>query len=180
MKKFNINFKGAACREAQRYYAKYKTSRGAWNNCLRGDWMLWIAQRLGIDDRLLTLAKGRCAETVFHLMEEEISKFAVQQAIRYGKGEISREELDAAAYDAADAASAAAYAAFAAAYDAAYAASAASAFAASATAADAAAFASAFAAEAAAAKKRNQKQTADICRELLTEAVFEKIEKLTN
>ena len=114
-----------ACGEAIRFSAKFKTPKEAWENCPRGDWMLWIAARLKVDTRLLTLAKGRCAETVIHLMKDQRSINAVKAAIAYGKGEINNEELRAAAN--------AAYAAYAAAAAAAYAAADAAAAAADAT-----------------------------------------------
>jgi hypothetical protein len=125
--------------------------------CHRGDWLLWLAQKVNIPLKELTLAKGYCAKTVIHLMKDERSIKAVEAAIAFGEGNITRGELDAdavAAY-AADAA-AAAYAADAAAYAAdaadaaAYAADAADAADAAAYAADAADAAAAAAAAAAA------------------------------
>ena len=87
--------------------------------CHRGDWLLWLAQKCGVELQPLTLAKGHCANTVRHLMDDERSIMAVDIAIAFGEGKATREELadaaaDAAAYAAA-AASAAAYAAAAAA-----------------------------------------------------------------
>jgi len=178
-----------ACKDAIEW-AGDKSWQEIYNTCHRGDWLLWLFKRTNPDDlKLLTLAKGHCANTVRHLMKDERSIKAVDAAIAYGEGKISREELDAAASAAyaayADAASAA-YADAAAAYDAAYAASAA-AYAAyapydAAAAADDAAYAysAAYAASAAAAaayaaaanaayvaKKENQQLTADICRKYL-------------
>ena len=88
--------------------------------CHRGDWLLWLANRCGVELQPLTLAKAHCANTVRHLMTDERSLIAVDVAIAFGEGKATREELDAAAY----AADAAAYAATAAATaaDAAYAA----------------------------------------------------------
>jgi hypothetical protein len=140
-----------AC-EGARVWAKGKTIEEVINTCHRGDWLLWLAKKVDVDFRLLTLAKGHCAATVLHLMKDELSRKAVEVAIRYGEGNATDAELraaDAAAY----AADAAAYAADAAAY-----------------AADAAAYA--------AAKQANQKATADICRKYLTEAIIEKIKAL--
>ena len=178
-----------ACQEAMEW-AGDKSWQEIYNTCHRGDWLLWLFKRTNPDDlQLLTLAKGHCANTVRHLMKDERSIKAVDAAIAFGEGKISRDELDAAASAAyaayADAASAA-YADAAAAYDAAYAASAA-AYAAyapydAAAAADDAAYAysAAYAASAAAAaayaaaanaayvaKKENQQLTADICRKYL-------------
>ncbi len=148
------------------------------NDCHRGDWLLWIGKRAGIDLQKLTLAKGLIAQQVEHLMKDQRSKNAVTAAIAFGRGEISRIELDAAsaaaaaaaaAAYAADAASAAAYAA-----DAAAAADAASAAAdADAYAADAAS-AAAYAADAASAARTNSlKKSSDICREIFGKELIE-------
>jgi len=132
-----------------------------YKNCERGDWLLWLFKKTNPDDlRLITLAKGRCVEGVVHLMKDERSKKAVQAAIDFGEGSITREELNAAA----DAAYAAAYAdAYAAA--AAYATYAAAYAAADAAYADAAA---AYAAYAAADARMNYlHKTADIVRKII-------------
>ncbi len=139
------------CREAVNFRRQYATFAEAWQACPRGDWMLWIAHKAGVDLRTLTLAKGLCAETVNHLMKDERSRKAVEVAIAYGRGEATDKEL----INAADAANAAAYAADAVYVYSAYAA------------ADAAyAAANAF-------KEENRLQTANICREILTDAVMQ-------
>ena len=166
------------CREAINFRNQYPDFKTAWNNCSRGDWMLWLASRLNVNDRILTKAKALCAKTVIHLMEDDRSKKAIEEAIKYGNNEISRDKLNktavAAAYAAAADADAddAAYAAADAAYAAAYAADAAAD-------ADNATYAAADADDAADAaddtKEKNQRQTADICREILTNEVFKLI-----
>jgi hypothetical protein len=86
-----------------------------WNDCPCGDWMLWLLKKLNLNKRKFTLCKGKCAETVKHLMKDERSIKAVEVAIRYGYSEATEEELFAAAVCAAaayaDATDAAAYAA---------------------------------------------------------------------
>jgi hypothetical protein len=141
-----------------------RTFEQAYNDCERGDWLLWLyasTADLTIDanHRLLTLAKAKCANTVRHLMKDERSTKAVDIAIAYGEGRATREEL------AADAAGAAAAAYAAADYDAAYAAYAA---AYADYAADYAAAYAAAAMKAYAAMKENQKLTADIVRSIIT------------
>ena len=174
-----------ACRDAREWVATQKNYKEAWQNCERGDWMLWLAKRLKVDDRKLTLAKFKCANQVRHLMKDQRSIDALDASEKYGNGEIGREELnaaaDAAAAAAAYAADAAAYYADAAAAAAAYAAYAADADAAAAADADAAAAAAAYAAyaaAAAAAKKESLKKSADFCREILTEEVLTAYAKL--
>jgi hypothetical protein len=157
------------CSDALEFRAKYSSFEQAWNECPRGDWMLWLAKRLDVDFKILTKAKAKCALTVRHLMKDERSIKACEIALKFSDGLATRDELDAAAdaaYAAADAAyAAAAYAAYAAADDAAYAAYAA------ADAAYAAADDAAYAAYAA-ARTKNQLETANICRELLTDSVL--------
>lgn len=147
------------CIEAVQFRSQFNTFKEAWDACHRGDWMLWIAKKVEVDTRMLILAKGRCVETVKHLMKDEGSKKAVEVAIAFGEGEASEQELQTAC-DAAATAYAAAYADayyaatcdFTAAYNAAY--------------------------NAATALKENQMKTANICREILTEEVLKRIENL--
>ena len=111
------------CENGLEYYNSFDTVIDAWNNCPRGDWMLWFAAKLKLDRRKIALASGLCANTVIHLMHHEESKIAVSTTIRYGNGEASEKELKdasadayaaSASVDADSAACAAAYAAYAA------------------------------------------------------------------
>ena len=198
MKKFNIN-QFNPCLDAIQYYNSCKSSKKAWNNCPRGDWMLWIALKLGVDVKILTLAKVHCALTVRHLMKDKRSINALEVALKFADDKATLEELKVAAdaayiavnaayiavnaaYIAADATAYAAYAAYAiyAANTAAYTAANIAAYAA----ADAAAYAATYTAYANyatytayiiydnAAKIKNQLETANICRKYLTEPVF--------
>ena len=162
------------CQEAMEYRATHDSFEQAWQSCPRGDWMLWLASRLGVDKRTLTLAKALCAKTVIHLMTDERSCKAVEVAEAYGRGVATDDELRSAYAASAYAASADAAAASAA-YAYAYAAAASAAYAAAA-AADAYA-AAAYDAAADGARKQNQKATADICREVLTDAVMSLIKE---
>ena len=166
-----------ACKESIEWVGD-KTIEQAINECPRGDWMLWLFQKVCPGDlQLLTLAKGHCANIVRHLMTDERSIKAVDVAIAFGEGRATKEELsDAAAYAAAYAADAAADAAYAAA-SAAYAASAA---AYAAYAADAAAYAADAAASAAAPRKENRLQTADICRKYLGKKLSKRLKEVNN
>ena len=165
------------CEEALVFRKKFGSFEDAWNECKRGDWMLWIASRLNVDLKTLTKAKALCALTVKHLMKDKRSLYACKIALKFSKGRATIDDLHAAAAAAADAdADAAAYAAYAAA-DAADAAAAAAAYAAADADADAAAAAYAAYAD---AKKENREKTSDICREILTFQVFKKIKTLNN
>ena len=146
-----------ACEDAIKYVRNQKSPEEAWNNCSRGDWMLWLARRLDVDNRLLTLAKATCANQVRSLMTDQRSLDALDACFRYANGELTREELNtftSAASDAADAAYAASDAAYAAYY---------AAYAADAAYAAAAAYVS---------RQESLKKSADICREILTDVVL--------
>jgi len=175
-----------ACKEAVEW-AGDKKAEEVIDTCHRGDWLLWLAYKLEVDDRPFTLAKGHCANTVRHLMKDDRSIKAVDAAIAYGNGEISKQKLEAASYasDAATYAATAASAAYAATY-AAYAADAATYASDAAAAATYAAYAATYAATAAAAaayaataaaaaKKTNQLETANICRKYLGHLILEKL-----
>ena len=139
-----------ACEGAQEWAAE-KSIEEAVSTCQRGDWMLWLAKKVNVGVRPLTHAKGKCANTVRHLMKDERSINAVDAAIDFGNGVINEDEL--AAYAAAASASAASAA------DAAY----------------------AYAASAAASsRKENQLLTADICREIIGAEIVTKVNELLN
>jgi hypothetical protein len=150
--------KKRACEDGY-LFAKDLTLEEFFATCHRGDWILWLFAKSNPKSiRELTLAKGHCANTVRYLMEDERSLRGVDVAIAFGEGKATKEELDSAS--AASDASDAYYVASAAAYSAAASAAAASAAAYSAA-------ASAAAASAAADYKKNQMETADICRKYL-------------
>jgi len=164
-----------ACKEAITW-VKEMTIEQAMIDIHRGDWCLYIAMLLEVDERTLTLAKGKCAETVMHLMRDQRSVDAVKACIDYGNGLISKADLQIVATAANKAANAAgiaaeddidesaAYAADAASYAAnvwGYASDCAS--------------ASSFAAD---SESINQQQTADICKEILGQLIIDKVNSL--
>jgi hypothetical protein len=168
-----------ACKEAIEW-AGDRTIEEIVKDCDRGDWLLWLAKKIGIKLQPLTLAKGHCANTVRHLMKNERSIKAVDMAIAFGEGKATMKELNNAAAGAADAAAEAAED-----YYAAGAADAAAEAAEDYYAADAAARASFYAAydsyaaaAAEAAKKQNQKETAEICRKYIGQLIIDKCNEL--
>jgi hypothetical protein len=172
-----------ACKPAVAW-AGNKTIDEVVATCHRGDWLLWLAQKCDIGLQPLTLAKGHCANTVRHLMNDERSIRAVDVAIAFGEGKATSEELDDVAYAAKSAAKSAAAAAAAAADAAKSAAkSAANAACAAYDAANAACAADAYdaaksAAYAAAHAAANRLQTADICRKYIGELIVEKVNQI--
>ncbi len=134
-----------ACETGRDYAVGFKTMAEVWDNCPRGDWLLWILKKLRITpERELRLFACWCAEQAQPTDPRSLTAIAVSR--RYAIRKATLSELQATSADAARAAYAAAYA---------YAARAAYAAAAEAAAADAAAAAAvADAARAAAAAAR--------------------------
>lgn len=169
-------------KEAIEFRRQYNSFREAWNNCPRGDWMLWIAQKLNVDFKSLTRARAKCALTVRHLMKDKRSINACEVALKFADGLATKNELDTA-YTNAEAAAAdafpaeEAYAADAAAACNDYAAAVAASAAASAAYTYAAANHIDAAAASAVARKKSLLETANICREVLTDSVLAKIKE---
>jgi type IV secretory pathway VirB6-like protein len=133
-----------ACREGKEWAVTNTTLADVFDNCQRGDWMMWMLRRAGKIDKP-TAVKLACefALRVLPIYEKKYSRkeprLAIEAALAWVNDQTEEKKRAAAA------AAAAAYAAYAsaAATAAAYAASAAAAYAASAAAADAAAAAAA-------------------------------------
>ena len=158
MKKEHLGWlkKNDACRGSIEWVEEnnISTLEDAWNTCNRGDWLLWMADKLGIDKHKMTICGALCAHTVVEHMENPRSRNAVRVAFLFGRGKATFQELKearTAARTAADVAAAAAWAA-------------------------AAAAAAAYAA--ADDKKENQRITAEIAWKILTNDVFEKLKEI--
>jgi hypothetical protein len=84
-----------------------------WRECSRGDWLLWLAARVGIDRRLIVGAACDCAEPALkHVPDgEDRPRLAIETARAWCRGEAGLEEVRVAADDAEAAALAADYAA---------------------------------------------------------------------
>lgn len=52
-----------ACSEAKTWAETQPDLATAWNNCARADWMLWLAAKIGVDQKLVVLVACDCAET---------------------------------------------------------------------------------------------------------------------
>jgi len=78
-------------------FAKDLTLEQFLATCEQGDWILWLFERTNPNSLTeLTLAKALCANTVRHLMKDERSKKVIDIAIEFGNGRATRQELDAA------------------------------------------------------------------------------------
>ena len=122
MKATDAIAKHGPCNEAVAWIGK-RTPKQAWEQCPRGDWLLWIAARVGVDRKLIVRAACDCARTALKYVPrgEDRPRIAIETAERWCDGTATIGEVRAAA-DAAyaahaahpDAAYAAAYATYAA------------------------------------------------------------------
>jgi hypothetical protein len=109
-----------ACNDAVAWAKGYDSLDAAWAACERGDWMLWLADRVSGEPgsplrRKLVLAACDCAELSLPIFEKKSPgdkrpRTAIETARRYANGEagVTLEDVanaaDAAAYAAAEAA----------------------------------------------------------------------------
>lgn len=96
-----------ACSEA-RHADDGKSLRQVWNSCDRGGWLLWLADKLDIDRKLIVLAACDCARTALKFVPADESRplRAIETAEAWCRGEAAIEQVNAA-YAAANAAYAA-------------------------------------------------------------------------
>lgn len=99
-----------ACEPARRW-AKGKSLAEVWEQCERGDWLLWLAHRMaekkGWPNReAVVLACCACAETALKYVpvEEKRPLLCIQTARRWAVGQATPADLDRAAARAAEAA----------------------------------------------------------------------------
>jgi hypothetical protein len=107
-----------ACYEGRDWAITQATMAAVWDQCPRGDWLVWLAQRVNAaDDRTLRLFAVWCARltplgdgrVTGDLLTDPRSRAALEVEERYANGQATAEEL-ANAYAAYDIAYAAAYA----------------------------------------------------------------------
>jgi len=90
----------------ERFGACEKCRRWALDNCAdmaevwektKPEWVLWIATRHGVlDDCTLRLLTCWSVRQVWHLLTDDRSRWAVETAERFARGEATKEELVAA------------------------------------------------------------------------------------
>ena len=85
-----------ACEEGLKW-AGDKTIEEVISTVERGDWVLWLGDKLGLPLDKMTLAESLSAKTAIHLMEHADSVNAVNVAEMFGIGKSSLEELSKAA-----------------------------------------------------------------------------------
>ena len=74
----------------------YPELKDAWAECMDGDLLMKIARNLKTDKKLIILAAAKCANLVANLMIDKRSVIAVETAIKYTTNQASKEEFDIA------------------------------------------------------------------------------------
>ena len=94
-----------ACSEAVEWAEQFKNIQEAWDNCERGDWMLWLVGKQAVGSRTksrkkLVLAACECARLALPYIEkgEKRPQKAIQTAEKWTRGEATLQQVrDAAA-----------------------------------------------------------------------------------
>jgi len=96
MKLQNFLEKQGVCKEALKWVGN-KSPQEAYAQCENGEWLLWLHNKLRLDEDALrkrVLVAGLTVNLVKNLMKYEESKAAVDAAIAFGKGEIGIDSLN--------------------------------------------------------------------------------------
>lgn len=84
-----------ACNPAMKW-ATMKSWKEIYEQCPKGEWLLWLFQRTNPDDlRLNVLVKAHCVNTISHLLIDKRSIDALDAAFAFGNGLINVSELTA-------------------------------------------------------------------------------------
>ena len=96
--------KNLACRPALEWL-QARTLAEAWEQSERGDWLLWLAAKAGVDRRRLVMAACACARlALVHVPPgEERPRVAIETAEAWCRGEATIEQVKEARRNAADA-----------------------------------------------------------------------------
>ena len=91
-----------ACKESIKWIKQnnIQSLENAWYTCERGNWLLWMAEKLKVDKRKLVLCAALYAHTVMQYMEDARSRDAVRIAFLWGRRKTTDIELEKASADA--------------------------------------------------------------------------------
>jgi len=80
-----------------------RTLQQAWNDCPRGDWMLWLLEEMKekegwLDEKQITLLDCWCARRTFKYLPEGETRplKAIEAKEAWARGEMTRKEMDIA------------------------------------------------------------------------------------
>lgn len=82
-----------ACDQAMEFIKPYETIREAWDNCEIGEWMLWFAARIKIPFKMLVEARAECAGLCYMMVDDPNTEEARMIAIHYAAGAASMHDL---------------------------------------------------------------------------------------
>lgn len=90
--------KNTACDDAVKWIkSECKTVNDIVEKCPRGDWGLWLATRINVDEKLVLNAVLQIARTVQHLMNDKRSTDALDTLEHYIENKTTLEEVKIAA-----------------------------------------------------------------------------------
>jgi len=85
-----------ACRTAVDWVGR-KQIKTAWTKCDRGDWMIWLLERLNFDRKVLAAIACDCAERVLHLTDDDRPRIAIETRRAWIRGDATEAECMRAA-----------------------------------------------------------------------------------
>lgn len=82
-----------ACQDGIGWIATRRSESAAWRNCHRGDWMLWLAAKVEVCPKILTLAAAGCARLALPLVpgRRNLARTRIEAAERWAAGRITLE-----------------------------------------------------------------------------------------
>ena len=90
-----------ACPEAMQWTVEHPTLSPSklWRACPRGDWLLWLAEKAGVERKLIVLAACDCARTALKYVAEgeDRPRIAIETAEAWCRGDATIEEVQKAA-----------------------------------------------------------------------------------
>ena len=81
-----------ACYPAKEWLKDRDLER-AWEECKRGDWLLWFAAKVGIDRKVIVRTACACAREALRFVPDGGPKTAIETAERWCNGEATIEQV---------------------------------------------------------------------------------------
>jgi hypothetical protein len=75
------------CSKGVAWAGAHEDIRKAWRACTRGDWLLWLAVKLGVEQRLVVFAACECAKLALQFTTDERPYTAIILAEQYASGD---------------------------------------------------------------------------------------------
>lgn len=83
-----------ACQIALNWTAKQRSMDSAYGKCDNGSWLLWLAKKVKVDDRLIAMACYRIADIIYEITKEDYElRWALSNLKMYAEGERSENQL---------------------------------------------------------------------------------------